>query len=629
MSNWLESADYVARFHELDAHNVRANASTTALPPSTVTARLEALDLVWDELPELLRRGLLWDMGLVLANISGTDTYVQVYTKCKSSMASIGLTMAEFRQTNPISQNVTECRAFSTNSTVLRQYTADGNLLDSVVKCAIDLQDIPDPQSSLLAQDDLGPKDVPQPRVWRHRDAGAGWTKLAIHTLPSANYPEAAWSTCPKRKSARIIPCEVRNQRLSSNNTCIPKQSDTMTQWLTSYKATLPAKSRNGLSTANIILISCICGAALVAIVGYFVYRRYRYRPSTTDSSQDLNISPKYRGERGTDPTHHDYVRAQTPPSPGYQSYELSASTVEIALQELYRDPSIKSKQLVYTEIDWVRILAAGAYGEVYLGQYRKRNIAIKRIQAMRTEMEGVVEAFAEEIRLMAHFRHPNIVSFIGFAWDLVNPTSLCAVTEYLVEGDLKAYLLANPTLPWSTKMVFALDVARALQYLHELLEQTIIHRDLKSKNILLALPHAKLSDFGISREQINDDTLTAGVGTAFYSAPEVMKGLKYTKQADIYSFGCVLAEMDTHKNLYHEWRYPAIAILNKVMHEGLRPSMSPTCPKAIYNMAQQCFDADPAMRPTASDIARDLSDLVSKGRIERHAWKSSESLDA
>ncbi|EQC26278.1 TKL/DRK protein kinase [Saprolegnia diclina VS20] len=626
MTQWLESADYVARFRSLDERKVNAGAVAFPAPvPETVTARLAPLGLTWDVLPTLVRQALLWDLGLVVGNVSGTDAYLQVYTKCGMGMANISLTFDEFTAANPSSQTVRSCPASVNGATVslLRQEAATGTFLDDVIKCAMDLQNLPDGSSSLLAQDGLGPSDVPQPRVWRHQDKSAGWTKLAIHTLPVSLYPEAAWSTCPSRPAARIIPCEPRNNRPESLNTCLPTPSTAMTSWLTAVKASLPAKdSTGGLSTTNIVLIATICGVVLLALLGCCLWRRRRHAPSPPSS-------PKYEQpivDGSTDPSR--YMEATTPPSPAQQppSFARSGSSVEVALHELYRDPSVACKQLVYKELDWIRILAAGAFGEVYLGQYRQKRIAIKRIQSIRIEIEGVVEAFAEEIRLMAHFRHPNIVAFLGFAWDLTSPSTLCAVTEYLPEGDLKAYLLANPVLPWSTKMVFALDVARALQYLHELLEPTIIHRDLKSKNILLALPHAKLSDFGISREQINDDTLTAGVGTAFYSAPEVMKGLKYTKQADIYSFGCVLAEMDTHKSLYHEWKFPAIAILNKVMHENLRPAMTATCPRAILELARQCFHADPNQRPTASDIARDLADLVGKGRIERHAWKSSES---
>ncbi|OQR88224.1 protein kinase [Achlya hypogyna] len=621
MGEWVESADYVARFRSLQARAVAATApKPTALPPATVVARLAGFDLTWDVLPPLLQQAVLWDMGLVVAKISGTDAYVQVYTACNQTMASIGLTMAEFTTPDPIIQTTTPCTPMGngTNTTVLRQFKTDGTKLDNVIKCAIELVDAPDPQSSLLAQDALGADDIPAPRVWRHHDPGAGWTKLAIHTLPAKYAPEPAWGSCPVGPSARIIPCEARNQRLSSPNACLPQPSAAMTSWLASFKTTLPPASSSGLSTANIVLIAVLSGVVVFAAVFFCICRRRRAVASPKDIGADDGTE---------DPSSQHYVDAATPPTPApHPAFERSASTVEVALRELYRDPSIQSKQLVYKDLDWIRILAAGAFGEVYLGQYHNKRIALKRIQAIRLEVEGVVEAFAEEIRLMAHFRHPNIVAFVGFAWDLESPATLCAVTEYLPEGDLKAYLVAHPVLPWSTKMVFALDVARALQYLHELLEPTIIHRDLKSKNILLALPHAKLSDFGISREQINDDTLTAGVGTAFYSAPEVMKGLKYTKQADVYSFGCVLAEMDTHKSLYHEWKFPAIAILNKVMHEGLRPALTPTCPAAIRALAHQCFHADPNERPTASDIARDLADLVGKGRIERHAWKSQES---
>ncbi|GMF36269.1 unnamed protein product [Phytophthora lilii] len=95
-------------------------------------------------------------------------------------------------------------------------------------------------------------------------------------------------------------------------------------------------------------------------------------------------------------------------------------------------------------------------------------------------------------------------------------------------------------------KATIALHVAHALTYLHSL-EPPVIHRDLKSRNILLNQMHeAKLTDFGISRERL-DRTMTAGVGTSLWMAPEVMTGEKYDDKADMFSFGVVLSELDVH----------------------------------------------------------------------------------
>jgi serine/threonine protein kinase len=218
----------------------------------------------------------------------------------------------------------------------------------------------------------------------------------------------------------------------------------------------------------------------------------------------------------------------------------------------------------------------------------------------------------------MASFNHPNIVTFFGFAWDGRTMATLCAVTEYCDQGDLKSFLMSHSKteLSWDkAKAVLALDIARALQYLHETQHPPVIHRDLKSKNILVAMPHAKLSDFGISRD-INADThtLTAGVGTAYYSAPEVMGGESYSTSADIFSFGCVLVELDTHMNLYEDLKIPPVSIVQKVIHENLRPSLSVECPSTIRDIVMQCFQRSPHARPTASELVLALSAFLFEG---------------
>ncbi|POM68554.1 TKL/DRK protein kinase, partial [Phytophthora palmivora] len=162
------------------------------------------------------------------------------------------------------------------------------------------------------------------------------------------------------------------------------------------------------------------------------------------------------------------------------------------------------------------------------------------------------VNAFLSEVKLMTILEHQHIVQFIGVAWDSL--TDLCVVTEFMII-DLKA-LLAKfeeqhlPTGFDHDKVKVALHVAHALTYLHSC-APPVIHRDLKSSNILLnEAMDAKVTDFGISRERI-DATMTAGVGTSLWMAPEVMLGERYDDKADMFSFGVVLSELDQHTSPY------------------------------------------------------------------------------
>ncbi|GLE11392.1 hypothetical protein PINS_up023779 [Pythium insidiosum] len=106
-------------------------------------------------------------------------------------------------------------------------------------------------------------------------------------------------------------------------------------------------------------------------------------------------------------------------------------------------------------------------------------------------------------------------------------------------------------------KLRIALHVAEGLTYLHTL-RPKIVHRDLKSKNVLIDSNwNAKLSDFGISREESSRQTMTSNVGSSLWIAPEVMMGNNYDEKADIFSFGIVLTELDSHQLPYHNVTTP------------------------------------------------------------------------
>lgn len=159
------------------------------------------------------------------------------------------------------------------------------------------------------------------------------------------------------------------------------------------------------------------------------------------------------------------------------------------------------------------------------------------------------------EAKLMARMDHARTVWFIGVAWNALS--DLCVVSEFMSGGDLRALLNkyeedpANHPIGFNfDKMKIASHVINALVYLHSM-QPKVLHRDLKSKNILLSEDlDAKVTDFGVSREII-DKTMTAGVGTSLWMAPEVLVGEHYDEKADIFSFGVVLAELDSHSLPY------------------------------------------------------------------------------
>ncbi|OQR81751.1 kinase [Thraustotheca clavata] len=254
-------------------------------------------------------------------------------------------------------------------------------------------------------------------------------------------------------------------------------------------------------------------------------------------------------------------------------------------------DQDLLDHKVDYSMIQYTRKLSKGAFGEVWLGQYQGRYVAIKQILEERKTDSKEIECFVAEIKLMANFQHPNIVDFLGFSW---NPkdANLCALTEYMKNGDLQA-----------------------LVYLHSLTPK-VIHRDLKSKNVLLDEKcTAKLSDFGISRLRQLEETMTAGVGTALWAAPEVFLAKKYNDRADVYSLGVVLSELDTCAIPYADQavrvfvhigkngKLDGMAVIKLVTQQKAKPTFSPSCPDAVRDLAFRCLDYEPDNRPSSAEV--------------------------
>lgn len=216
-------------------------------------------------------------------------------------------------------------------------------------------------------------------------------------------------------------------------------------------------------------------------------------------------------------------------------------------------------------------------------------------------------------------------MEFVGVAWDSLS--ELCLVSELMEGGDLRALLKMfarvehRPKGFDADKTRIAMDIADALGYLHS---QTppVVHRDLKSRNVLLDKHrNAKLADFGIARERI-DSTMTAGVGSSLWMAPEVLVGERYDEKADIYSFGVVLSELDTHKLPY--WRLrdpkdgsrqiPNVTLLQLVSMGKLTVEFSTSScllTTQMIELGQKCVARKPSDRPSAVELLLALTQIA------------------
>lgn len=203
---------------------------------------------------------------------------------------------------------------------------------------------------------------------------------------------------------------------------------------------------------------------------------------------------------------------------------------------------------------DYVKIekIGEGTYGVVYKGRHKKTNrlVALKKIR-LESEEEGVPSTAIREISLLKELQHPNIV---GLEDVLMQENKLYLVFEFL-SMDLKRYMDTIPSGQFMDKMLvksYTYQIIQGILFCHR---RRVLHRDMKPQNLLIDNKGViKLADFGLARAfGIPVRVYTHEVVTLWYRAPEILLGSqRYSTPVDIWSIGCIFAEMVTKRPLFH-----------------------------------------------------------------------------
>ncbi|EOA27151.1 hypothetical protein CARUB_v10023249mg [Capsella rubella] len=270
-------------------------------------------------------------------------------------------------------------------------------------------------------------------------------------------------------------------------------------------------------------------------------------------------------------------------------------------------------------------VIGKGGFGCVYKACLDNNvKAAIKKIENVSQEAK---REFQNEVDLLSKIQHPNVISLLGSASEI---NSSFIVYELMEKGSLDEQLHGpshGSALTWHMRMKIALDTARGLEYLHEHCRPPVIHRDLKSSNILLDSSfNAKISDFGlaVSLDEHGKNNIKLS-GTLGYVAPEYLLDGKLTDKSDVYAFGVVLLELLLGRRPVEKltpaqcqslvtWAMPQLTDRSKlpnIVDSVIKDTMDLKHLYQVAAMAVLCVQPEPSYRPLITDVLHSLVPLV------------------
>uniref|UniRef100_A0A5B7BL19 Protein kinase domain-containing protein n=1 Tax=Davidia involucrata TaxID=16924 RepID=A0A5B7BL19_DAVIN len=270
-------------------------------------------------------------------------------------------------------------------------------------------------------------------------------------------------------------------------------------------------------------------------------------------------------------------------------------------------------------------ILGEGGFGCVYMARMDDNfHAAVKKLDG---GSQDAIREFETEVDVLSKIQHPNIISLLGYN---IHGETRLLVYELMQNGSLETQLHGpshGSALTWHLRMKIALNAARGLEYLHEHCNPSVIHRDLKSSNILLDSSfNAKLSDFGLA---VTDGTQNKNniklSGTLGYVAPEYLLDGKLTDKSDVYAFGVVLLELLLRRRPVEKlapaqcqsivtWAMPQLTDRSKlpnIVDPVIRNTMDLKHLYQVAAVAVLCVQPEPSYRPLITDVLHSLVPLV------------------
>lgn len=277
-----------------------------------------------------------------------------------------------------------------------------------------------------------------------------------------------------------------------------------------------------------------------------------------------------------------------------------------------------------YSELEFVESLGSGEFGQVYRGFYRGEQVAIKQLYWDHTMSALVMEELSKEIQSFRHLRHNRLVRFIGAVLELPTP---CLVTEYMPGGSLHHLLhVRRLKLPTYHAINMCLQVADGVVYLHEQ-TPTIVHRDLKSLNVVLDLGlNIKICDFGLTEHMERTHiTKKNNGGSPRYMAPELFDcRTKITEKVDVWAMACVFIEIFGGPLPYEDINNLADLTREMLVHHRTPDVPDEVVPEGIREILRSCLSFDyrhrPSSKQTFDQIRKMKKQLKDTGKVDSSA---------
>ncbi|KAL0014830.1 hypothetical protein SO802_001899 [Lithocarpus litseifolius] len=376
---------------------------------------------------------------------------------------------------------------------------------------------------------------------------------------------------------------------------------------------------------AGLVIIGISVGLALGILIAFLVFlgiRRYRKRAHLRRCANEHNIPSTTLPIRTNGVGTSTEFSASLTNSITIQGSEQLHKSSQLSWWKSQNKDRIASasgmlrysyKDIQKATQNFTTILGQGSFGPVYKATLNPGEVAVKVLASNSKQGE---KEFQTEVSLLGRLHHRNLVNLVGYC---VDKGQHMLIYEFMSNGSLANLLYGEGEriLSWDERLQIALDISHGIEYLHEGAVPAVIHRDLKSANILLDRSmRAKVADFGLSKEEVFDGRNSGLKGTYGYIDPVYISTNNFTMKSDIYSFGIIIFELITsihpQQNLMEYINLASMSYdgVDEILDKKLAGECNVDEVRGLASIAHKCLHKLPRKRPSIAEVSQAILKL-------------------